>query len=516
MKRQGMLVLAAVGALSACQGLKDAMTAHVDVVAKAGSQELSVERLAQLMGKSPMIPVEGPQARDVAKNIANLWVDYQLLAEAAAKGDSLADPKVIDAAMWAVIAQARIQKFGQRIMASLPEGGDTSNAAGRYAKGEMLAARHILFTFGGQPGQPVAQNVKDSVRKKAESVRAQVTPANFADMAKQYSGDPGSAQNGGLYPAFPRGQMVPPFEQAVTAIQPGQIAPGLVETPYGYHIIYRPTYGEVSQQFTQAIGTHSRQAAESTYLKNLETSAKIEIKGDAPLWAKAIAQDVEGHLKDDKVLATSTAGEFRASRLAQWLASLPSGAQLRAQLGNPQVPDTLVKQFVTSVVRNEVLLKQADSAKVELDTALITNMRKSFVGAVTAAWGNLGIAPSALTDTGKAGGDRQHVAAAKIEDYLDRLTTQRAQFVEVAVPIERALRDKYDYKVNDAGLDRALERAVAVRASSDSARTAGQPATAVPLPGQAPVGGTAPPPVPQGAPQPAAPQPATQPQTKRP
>ena len=505
MKRQGMLVLAAVGALSACQGLKDAMTAHVDVVAKAGSQELSVERLAQLMGKAPGLPLEGPQARDAAKSIANLWVDYQLLAQAAAKGDSLADPKVIDSAMWAMVAQGRIQLLGQRILATVPQQGDTTNSADRYAKGELLSARHILFSFGGQPGAPVPANVKDSVRKRAESVRGQVTAANFAAMAQQHSSDPGSAQNGGLYPAFPKGTMVAQFEQAVTSLQPGQIAPGLVETPFGYHIIYRPNYSEVSAQFAQAIGTRGRQVAESTYLNNLETSAKIELKGDAPLWTKAIAQDVEGHMKDNKVLATSTAGDFKASRMARWLGSLPQSVQLRGQLANPQVPDSMVRQFVKSVVRNEVLLKQADSLKITMDTALLSNMRRSFVAAVTNSWAGLGVAPTALTDSAK-GGSKEQVAAARVEDYLDRLTQQRAGFVEVPIPIERALRDKYEFEINEAGIDRALERAAQVRASSDSARSAGQPATAVPIPGGALPGGTQPPVVP----------PAQPPQTKQP
>lgn len=44
--------LAALVPLMACDGLKEAMTAHVDVVARAESQELSVERLADLMGNS--------------------------------------------------------------------------------------------------------------------------------------------------------------------------------------------------------------------------------------------------------------------------------------------------------------------------------------------------------------------------------------------------------------------------------------------------------------------------------
>ena len=48
MKKQA-LVLGALVALAACDGFKEAMTAHVDVVARAGSQELSVNRLADLL-----------------------------------------------------------------------------------------------------------------------------------------------------------------------------------------------------------------------------------------------------------------------------------------------------------------------------------------------------------------------------------------------------------------------------------------------------------------------------------
>ena len=99
MKRQGLLVVAAIGVLSACEG---ALTAHVDTAAKAGSQELTIERLGQLLGNSA-IPIQGPQGRDIAKSLANLWVDYQLLGLAAAKGDSLTDPKAFDDAMWAII-----------------------------------------------------------------------------------------------------------------------------------------------------------------------------------------------------------------------------------------------------------------------------------------------------------------------------------------------------------------------------------------------------------------------------
>ncbi len=76
------------------------------------------------------------------------------------------------------------------------------------------------------------------IKTKAEEVlkRAQ-SGEDFAKLAKEFSEDPGSKDKGGLYENTPTGQMVPEFEQAALALEPGQIAPNLVETKFGYHII---------------------------------------------------------------------------------------------------------------------------------------------------------------------------------------------------------------------------------------------------------------------------------------
>ena len=60
---------------------------------------------------------------------------------------------------------------------------------------------------------------------------------DFAKLATEFSEDPGSKEKGGLYENVPKGQMMPEFEAAALALEPGQIAPNLVETPYGFHII---------------------------------------------------------------------------------------------------------------------------------------------------------------------------------------------------------------------------------------------------------------------------------------
>ena len=65
---------------------------------------------------------------------------------------------------------------------------------------------------------------------------------DFATLANQYSEDPGNTgpdgkKNGGLYADVPLGVMVPVFEKASLALEPGQIAAGLVESDFGFHVI---------------------------------------------------------------------------------------------------------------------------------------------------------------------------------------------------------------------------------------------------------------------------------------
>ena len=111
-----------------------------------------------------------------------------------------------------------------------------SNRA-HYTTAETRDAAHILVT--ADPGAGAAG--KEKARARAQEIYREVekNPAGFAEAARKYSADPGSAQQGGSLGRIPRGTMkdVPEFEKALYALQkPGDIS-APVETKLGFHII---------------------------------------------------------------------------------------------------------------------------------------------------------------------------------------------------------------------------------------------------------------------------------------
>src|SRR6476659_5522264 len=198
MKRNFVVAAAAVLTISACSGLKDALNAHTDWVARAASSELTVAKLASQLGKS-----RAPIRKDIAKSIANVWVDYQLLGYAAAHNDSLTDSKDIDEAMWPAIANLKARKWYD-VVSKNRGAEDTAAARRQWESGQILGADHILLLTQGMNDAQKAE-----VKKKIDALRSQVTAANFAATAAKNSQDQQSARQGGSLGIFPRGAMVP-------------------------------------------------------------------------------------------------------------------------------------------------------------------------------------------------------------------------------------------------------------------------------------------------------------------
>jgi hypothetical protein len=479
MRSRFLIGIAAAGlTLTACQGLKEALTAHVDVVARAGSQELSVERLGNLLGNAK-IPV--PVNRETATILADIWSGYQQLAYAAAHNDTLTDKKAIDKALAPMMNMQKLQRFMDSVHKtfSTDSGGE---AAYNQAAGGLLAARHILIGFKN-PQVPATQAEKDSLKKKAAALRPQVTPANFADMAKKHSTEPAAAQSGGSLGVFPRAAMIPQFSEAVSALKPGEISQP-VETQYGYHIIYRLPYSEVKNEFAAAYSQVSGRVADSVYMAKLSTEANVQVKDNAVSTIKNVAKDPAKHRDDKGTLATYKGGEMTVADFLGWLETFPPQNRILDRI--PQAPDSVLKPFVKQLAQQQVLLGRAETAKVQIPEQDRTAMYNEVGSLVTNVWNALGVDPKMLADSAKSTSEKERLAASRVDGYLDRMMAGQAQALSAPPALKKILDAKYEASVNQAGIDRALERATRVRASADSAKAASQPKSSIPMPGGPP------------------------------
>ena len=468
MKSYRLPAFAAIAFAIACGA-----SSNPDVAATAAGQQLSVTRLADILGNS-----QAPLEKDVARTIAELWLNYQLVGAASAKGDSLKDPKLMDYALWSNIDNIRVKKFYDEVSKGWDAASNGSDEE-RYNKGEAFAARHILVKVdaGATP------EVKAAAKRKADGIRAEATPANFVKLAAK-SDEPGAAERGGDLGLFAKGMMVPEFEKCVVAIKPGEISP-VCETSFGFHVIYRSPYADVKDKFAPVAKQRNVTMAESTYLSKVETSNGVKLGSNVAVKAKAIARNPIGYAKDNSEIATYKGGALTAAEFGNWISAYPPQSQIRPQL--LQAPDTLVEKFVKQIVRNELVLRQADSAKAKIDTAELSNLYLNFRNVLTQTWTQLGVEPTKLADSAKATkADAAKIAATHLDLFFDKLIKNEAQFVEIPYPLARALQSKYEYSVNDAGLDKVVERAKAIRATADSLRLQKSPAPGAAAPGMAP------------------------------
>jgi peptidyl-prolyl cis-trans isomerase C len=93
--------------------------------------------------------------------------------------------------------------------------------AGKSGEVEVHA-RHILLS-----DEATAKKILADLKKGGD----------FAALSKQYSKDPGAAQQGGDLGFFKKGDMVPEFATAAFALKDGEVAPAPVKTQFGWHLI---------------------------------------------------------------------------------------------------------------------------------------------------------------------------------------------------------------------------------------------------------------------------------------
>jgi peptidyl-prolyl cis-trans isomerase D len=271
---------------------------------------------------------------------------------------------------------------------------------------ERVKVRHILFMTQGK-----SDDVKKAQLAKAQGVLKQLrTGADFADLARKNSEDPGSAAKGGDLGYIVRGQTVPEFEKTAFNAKVNDIS-DIITTEYGYHIIQ----------------VQEKQAARVVPFEEVKNQIAEEVKkqGVGEKMQK-LADDAHAALVKNPASAADVAKQFglelvtAATSQGQAIPNLGVAPEIDGALSTMKPKDVsaalvLKGDRVAIVVFNErIPSKPAAFADVE------NQVREAYV--TEAARGLASNAAKKLAEQAKAGGDIEALAKA------DKLDVVKSEF----------------------------------------------------------------------------------------
>ncbi len=460
MVRLGWIVMVLV--LAGCSALRDAFSAHAQVAGTAAGQTLTVDRLAHLVGHAQRIPIRP----EVLTGVANVYLDYAVLATELGRGRDLHDSALVLAAEWPMVAQLKWERYHDQLVAT--RGKLTpAQADSAFQAGTVRLFQHILIRIP-QSAVPMVEQQKE---KQATALLRQAAAQrgfNFAQLARRYSEDPGSKTRGGYLPATPRGQFVPAFDSAAWTLPPGAMT-AVVRTPFGFHIIRRPPLAEVRDSFRVDLENSRTAQLDSVYLDSVAKQRQLKIESGGPALVRQAVPQIASARSDNRTLATYRGGTFQVRDLARWLLALdPNDVR-----GVATASDAQLNQFLKVLAQRDMLLVEVDKAGVQLNAGDWRQLRAEHDSGVARLEGLLGLSPQLLKDSAATPAARVQLAMAHVDRYVDQAVTKgSAPFFPVPPFLASALRQGQPWSLNEAGIARAVESAQAIRAADTTVRAA--------------------------------------------
>jgi peptidyl-prolyl cis-trans isomerase D len=256
---------------------------------------------------------------------------------------------------------------------------------------EQRQASHILITLPKQAGDAE----KTVAKNKAEQVLKQVkqSPAKFAELAKQYSQDPGSAVNGGDLGMFGRGAMVKPFEESVFSLKVGEIS-GLVQSDFGYHIIklvaikeskvqplsdvkamisQRVKFQQSSDKFAELAEKFSNTVYEqSDSLKPAAELIKSPVQGG--VWLSKDKQSTAAW--NEKIVQAVFSDDVLKNKRNTAAIEIAPNTLMAARVVEYQAASVRPLSDVSALIRSKLQLQQAKQALVEHGKKMLEQLQK--------------------------------------------------------------------------------------------------------------------------------------------
>jgi hypothetical protein len=221
-------------------------------------------------------------------------------------------------------------------------------------------------------------------------------------------------------------------------------------------------------------------------MDSLAIRNEIKVARGAAATMRKAGEDPDAARKSNKTLVSYKGGELTVRDFMRWVQALPP--QYMAQL--KQADDSMLTQFAKILTQNVLLLRQADSAGIDITPEEWQGLQDRYRTQLDTLRADMGLDDANLGDSSVAAAQRSKVAALKVEEYFDRLIGGKTRLRPIPSALATLLRERSGYEINDAGVNRAVELAQASAQQADSARAATGPLK--PAPGPAPIPGVTP------------------------
>ncbi len=236
------------------------------------------------------------------------------------------------------------------------------NKAGKYTTPPQVKVSHILLTLDANADEATVQKTTETLQGIAQELK---DGADFAELAKKHSQDPGSAEKGGELGWVEKGILVPEFETALYALKDGELS-DVVRSSFGVHLIKREGSKAESVQAQAEVEAEIRKTlAEEAALLRIRESLDVLI--EANVLGKGLADIAKAQGLEVKTTGLKSASELEAAlqvtpeQAAQVLA-LSKGVPLDTAM------QTLDKGFIVARMmdKNEATVRPFEEVQGEI------------------------------------------------------------------------------------------------------------------------------------------------------
>jgi len=422
------------------------------VAARARDRILTAERLAATLSqwRRPTLDT------NLARQVADWWVDYQLFARQVAAGDSMLDSTTVLEVMWPEARAYVLARWREQLFASqLPL--DSASLDSVYQAGDYRLMQHVLL----QAPHRGPLDVRARARRRAEALRAQLARGLSWDAAQRQNDDVAARRQRGSVGIVTRGQTEPGFEQAAFALEPGGISP-VIETSFGFHIARRPPLDEVRAEFGAAVEPMMAERLDSLHIRQLRERWHLTLRPGGLERANTAVRDPLRYKESGTEFARFEGGQFTLADLVRWLQAVPDWMHIQVE----RHPEEHLTPFLDMMMGYELLYREALDHGVTASPAEVAEMKKDLAGRLNQVQGALGVYPPAPGDSSTEELRRRRAEA--VDQYLSTLSSNWQRFARVPPLLADRLRRHARWAVYPRGIRRSVQRATELGAAADS------------------------------------------------